>query len=101
MEAIGVIIAGSADSYSDVVIGAACLGGTFMAITALGLVAARRIAGDFQDQAVAWMTASFAFGQLLGPGIAGRMAEASGSFWAPSALAASLLLIGIFLMQTE
>jgi hypothetical protein len=47
------------------------------------------------------MTVSFGIGQLLGPALAGRMAEITGSFAAPSALAAALLITGIFLIKTE
>jgi hypothetical protein len=41
------------------------LGGTFMGITALGLMAARELPVDRSQRAIGLMTASFASGQLI------------------------------------
>lgn len=101
IEAAGVLLAGIANSAAAVVLGGAMLGGTFMAITALGINAATQIAGANQDKAIAWMTVAFGFGQLLGPAIAGRMVEFTGSFATPSALAAGLLVLGIILIKDK
>jgi MFS family permease len=81
------------------VLGGALLGGTFMGITALGLVAGRQRAGAHQDQVIGWMTASFGLGQLLGPAVAGRIAEMTNGFQWPSAVAAALLVVGIALLR--
>jgi predicted MFS family arabinose efflux permease len=88
IEAVGVLLAGVASNAVAVVCGGALLGATFMAITAMGFNAARKLAGMNQDKAIAWMTVSFGVGQLLGPAVAGRMAEMTTGFAAPSALAA-------------
>jgi predicted MFS family arabinose efflux permease len=80
------------------VVGGALLGGTFMGITALGLLAARQAAGAKQDRVLGWMTASFGLGQLAGPAVAGRLAQASAGFAAPSLVAAALLVVGIALL---
>jgi len=101
IQAVGVLLAGIANTAFAVVLGGALLGGTFMAITSMGFIAARQVAKQNQDKAIAWMTVSFGIGQLLGPAVAGRMAEVSGSFAAPSALAAALLIVGIFLIKSE
>jgi predicted MFS family arabinose efflux permease len=101
IEAIGVLLAGIASSAFAVVLGGALLGATFMAITAMGLNAARQVAGANQDKAIAWMTVSFGLGQLLGPALAGRMAEMTESFAAPSALAAVLLIVGMMLIKDQ
>jgi predicted MFS family arabinose efflux permease len=101
LQAVGVLLAGVASNAFSVILGGALLGGTFMAITAMGFTAARQVAKDNQDKAIAWMTVSFGIGQLLGPALAGRMAEMTGSFAAPSALAAALLITGIFLIKSE
>jgi predicted MFS family arabinose efflux permease len=101
LQAVGVLLAGVASNAFSVILGGAMLGGTFMAITAMGFTAARQVAKNNQDKAIAWMTVSFGIGQLLGPALAGRMAEMTGSFAAPSALAAALLIIGIFLIKPE
>ena len=72
-----------------------------MAITSMGFIAARQVAQQNQDKAIAWMTVSFGIGQLLGPAVAGRMALLYGNFAAPSVLAAALLIIGIFLLKSD
>ncbi len=79
--------------------GAVLLGGTFMGITALGLVEARaRSAGD-PRHTLAKMTAAFGAGQIIGPAVAGYMHDAFGSFLLPSLLASGLLLVAAWLMR--
>lgn len=99
VEAAGVLLAGFAAGPAAVVLGGALLGATFMGITALGLVAARARAGANSDRALGWMTASFGLGQLLGPAVAGRIAEATGGFQWPGAVAGALLVVGIVLLR--
>lgn len=99
LEAAGVLLAGFASGPAAVLIGGALLGGTFMGITALGLSAGRLAAGSDHDRAIGWMTASFGLGQLLGPAVAGRLAEATQGFEAPSMLAALLLIIGMAMLR--
>lgn len=98
IEAVGVLLAGYGSGYAALIIGGGLLGGTFAAITAIGLGAARQIAGRSEGSVVGWMTASFGLGQLIGPSIAGRLAEHTGGFEAPSLLAAVLLIIGVGLL---
>ena len=98
IEAIGVLLAGFGTGFISLVIGGALLGGTFIGITALGLIAARQIATNNQAQTIGWMTASFGLGQLLGPAVAGRLAQFTQGFAMPSLMAALMLLIGIFLL---
>jgi predicted MFS family arabinose efflux permease len=99
LEAVGVLLAGYASGHVPVVVGGALLGGTFMGITALGLNAARRLAGNNSDRVIGWMTASFGLGQFLGPAIAGRLAHMTQGFEVPSMVAALLLLLGITLLR--
>ncbi|HZP98110.1 MAG TPA: YbfB/YjiJ family MFS transporter [Reyranella sp.] len=89
IEAIGV--AGSAIWTSEAtIIGAALLvGGTFMGLTALGLIAA---AGR-----IALMTASFGLGQILGPLFAGYVFDATGSLSLPLLGAAAALIVAAML----
>lgn len=98
IEAVGVLLAGFGSGYAALIIGGGLLGGTFAAITAIGLGAARQIAGPDVESVVGWMTASFGLGQLIGPAVAGRLAEHTGGFGAPSLLAAGLLIIGVGLL---
>ena len=99
VEAVGVLLAGFGPGHVALVTGGALLGGTFMGITALGLMAARQIATSHQGRAIGWMTASFGLGQLLGPAMAGRLAQMTQGFEAPSLIAASLLFGGIVLLR--
>jgi predicted MFS family arabinose efflux permease len=99
VEAVGVLLAGFASGPIAVVAGGALLGATMMGITALGLIAARQAAGSNQDRVIGWMTASFGLGQLVGPAVAGRLAEMTQGFQAPSVVAASLLVVGIALLR--
>jgi predicted MFS family arabinose efflux permease len=99
VEAAGVLLAGCAAGPVAVLVGGALLGGTFVGITALGLSAARHIAGRHQDRIIGWMTASFGLGQLLGPAVAGRLAQMTQGFAVPSLVAAVLLLAGIALLR--
>ena len=94
LEAIGVALAAAGQGPAALLVGAALLGGTFMAITALGLATARELAPDRPDQTIARMTVAFSLGQIAGPAMGGWLAERSGSFAAPSWLAAAVLLVG-------
>lgn len=96
VQATGVLLAGFGSSQLALLIGGACLGGTFVGMTALGLAAARQTAKS--DQAMGWVTALFGLGQLLGPAVAGRLAQMTHSFAAPSLVAATLLVVGIALL---
>ena len=71
---------------------AAALGGTFVGITALGLMAARTMTAGDPRRAVALMTVAFALGQIVGPLVAGYAYDWTGSF-APSSLAAAAALL--------
>jgi predicted MFS family arabinose efflux permease len=94
LEAAGVALAAAGRGAAALLVGAALLGGTFMAITALGLATARELAPDRPDQTIARMTVAFSLGQIAGPAVGGWLAERSGSFAAPSWLAAAVLLVG-------
>ena len=99
VEACGVLLAGYGEGAFALLVGGGLLGGTFMGITALGLSAARDIAGRHPGRVLGWMTAAFGLGQLLGPAVAGRLAESTGGFGAPSLLAAVLLVGGLLLLR--
>jgi predicted MFS family arabinose efflux permease len=73
------------------------LGGTFMGMTALGLVGARRLARGDPRRILALMTASFGLGQILGPSFAGFAHDLTGSFLMPSIAAALALVVAALL----
>ena len=92
LEAVGVVAAALGEHLLAIFLGALLLGGTFMAITALGLTTARGLSGGASAQVVGRMTAAFGLGQILGPAIGGWLADRAGSFVAPSLLAAAVLV---------
>ena len=96
--------AGVLASVTPLGMGALCasgvlLGGTFMGLTALGLIRARELATGDPRRAIAAMTASFGIGQILGPAVAGFVSDATGGFALASILAAAGLIIAAWLAR--
>lgn len=93
IEACGVALSVTATGPAGILLAAFLLGITFMGITALGLIEARRLSTGDPRRTIALMTASFGLGQMLGPSLAGFAAGSTGSFALPSAGAAICLLL--------
>lgn len=100
VEAVGVIASVEWSSITGLVVSAALLGGTFMGLTALGLMSARDLAGSRPQRAIGLTTASFGFGQMIGPTVAGILSEQSGSFRSASLAAAMALVLAALLTIT-
>jgi predicted MFS family arabinose efflux permease len=96
IEAVGVALSVLAPNTAGAIAAALLLGGTYMGATALGLTAARHLAGH-PRQALARMTASFGIGQMVGPLFAGVIAERAGGFLIPSLTAALGLVVAAML----
>lgn len=103
IEACGVALSVTATGPAGILLAAFLLGITFMGITALGLIEARRLSTGDPRRTIALMTASFGLGQMLGPSLAGFAAGSTGSFALPSAGAAICLLLaaGLVLVPTR
>ena len=80
-----------------VVVAAVFLGGTFMGLTALGLMGARETGEGDPRGRIALMTASFSVGQILGPTFAGFAYDATGSLAMPSLVAVAALVLAAVL----
>jgi predicted MFS family arabinose efflux permease len=92
VEATGVAASALWVTSATVIAASLLVGGTFMGLTALGLIGARRGEGDPRGR-IALMTAAFSFGQILGPSFAGYVYDHTGSFSLPSLCAAAALVV--------
>ena len=98
-EAVGVAMSVLATNALLVVVSAALLGGTFMGITALGLIRARGLSTGDPRRSLAFMTAAFGLGQMIGPTFAGLAYDLGDSFLVPSLVAAAALLVAAGLVM--
>ena len=97
VEAAGVLASVAWPTTLGVFLAAILVGGTFMGLTALGLMGARARAIGDPRRALALMTGAFGFGQIIGPMFAGFASDRLGSFTAPSIVAALGLLAAALL----
>lgn len=93
VEAVGVALSVVYPTPAAIVVAAIFLGGTFMAITGIGLQIGRRLAVGAPQRIQALMTAAFGIGQVIGPLVAGHLRETSGSYLASSLAAAAALVV--------
>lgn len=92
VEAVGVAASVGLGDVIGPLVGGALLGGTFIALTAIGLQIGRLLAPAAPRRALALMTVSFGLGQIVGPVAAGFLADSTGGYLVPS-LAAALVLL--------
>jgi predicted MFS family arabinose efflux permease len=93
VEVVGVAASVIVGGHAGPLLAGVLLGGTFIALTALGLQTARRLVPLAPRRIFAVMTASFGLGQIIGPIAAGLLAQASGNYVSASIMAAVVLLV--------
>jgi predicted MFS family arabinose efflux permease len=91
MEAVGVLASIARPTRAGIYLACVLVGGTFMGLTALGLMRGRELAGGDPRRALAVMTSAFGLGQIVGPSFAGALSDRLGNFSLPS-IAAALAL---------
>ncbi|WP_143523502.1 YbfB/YjiJ family MFS transporter [Pararhizobium arenae] len=100
VEAIGLVLAVSLPLPAAPLVGGVLLGLTFLMVTAFGLQIGRLLAPKSPRKALAFMTAAFGVGQIIGPIVAGRLAE-GGGYTLPTLIAASVLLLCVVMVAVE
>lgn len=97
IESAGVALSVLTDEVRLLLLAAGLFGGTFMGLTALGLITGRLLSAGDPRRALAWMTASFGAGQIAGPLVAGLSFDLWGSYLLPSLLASAALVVAAVL----
>lgn len=101
IEAAGVALSVLVIHPVAILLSAVLLGGTFVGITALGMVKARQLSRGDPRRSIGFMTAAFALGQIIGPSFAGYAHGIDNSFLIPSLAAAAALAIAAVLALRE
>jgi predicted MFS family arabinose efflux permease len=97
VQAAGIVLPVFFDSLWVALVAAVFFGGTFMGIAAVTLAFGGRISSR-PARMIGLLTAAFGLGQMIGPVIAGWLAERQGGFDGSLALAAGAVVLGALLI---
>jgi MFS family permease len=97
----GILVSRDATSIVAVLFAAVTFGGTFLGIVALTLAEGNQRMGREGRRAAAFLTASFSVGQMLGPVIAGMLADRQEGFALPLLLAAASVALGSLFIAVD
>jgi predicted MFS family arabinose efflux permease len=101
IQCAGILIGVWADTVFLVCLSAVFFGGTMLGVVTLAMAEGSRRAGRDARRAAAILTACFGAGQVLGPPVAGRLADARGDFTLPLLLAAVAIAAGAALVAID
>ncbi|MGE4579226.1 MAG: YbfB/YjiJ family MFS transporter [Desulfuromonadales bacterium] len=101
LQAAGILVCIWAESVPTVLFAAVSFGGTFLGIVALVMAEGGRRAPGSQQRIAAVLTACFGIGQILGPPIAGVLADLRHGFALPLLLAAGTVLVGALFIAID
>ena len=91
VEAGGVALSVLGGGVWLILLAAGLLGGTFVGLTAIGLIRVRHLTAGDPRRNLALTTAAWGLGQMVGPTLAGVLHDWLGSYLVPSLLAAAAL----------
>jgi predicted MFS family arabinose efflux permease len=101
LQACGIFLSINAATPMRAGLAAMIFGGTFLGIVALSMAEAGRRCSAEGRRAAAVMTVCFGSGQVVGPSLAGYLADMHGSFTLPLLLAGVVVAIGGLLVATD
>ena len=101
VQAVGIIVTAQATTVPASCLAAVSFGGTFLGIVTLVMTEGNRRAGHDGRRTAAVLTVCFSLGQVIGPPLAGRMADLRGGFGLPLLLAALAVTIGGLLIAID
>jgi predicted MFS family arabinose efflux permease len=101
LQACGILLSIGAGTAFMAGLAAVIFGGTFLGIVSLVMAEGGRRAGTEGRRAAAVLTACFGAGQVIGPPLAGLLADRQGGFALPLLLAATAVAAGCALVATD
>lgn len=101
LQAWGILLSINAATALSAGLAAVIFGGTFLGIVALAMAEGGRRSGTEGRRATAILTACFGAGQVIGPPLAGLLADQQGGFALPLLLAGSVMACGGVLVATD
>ena len=101
VQACGILISVKAVSIVAVIVAAATFGGTFMGIVAMTIGEGSRRMPMAAGRSAAFLTACFGVGQVIGPIMAGVLADLQQGFSLPLLLAAASVLLGALFLAFD
>ncbi|MDD5760157.1 MAG: YbfB/YjiJ family MFS transporter [Desulfobulbaceae bacterium] len=101
LQACGILLSSIATQPFSAGLAAIIFGGTFLGIVSLAMAEGTRRAGANARRAAAILTVCFGAGQVIGPPLAGLLADQQGDFSLPLILAGSIVVLGGMLIASD